>query len=123
MDLLPALQRSKENLLNLALFNFVYFDATHLPGTASIFILQLPKDGTSGRFPSWNMPNRNFSEFVKNREWDKINYGAFLKWNNFRGRNELLTGKIRLGYIKEYALAYSIPNLGKRAAAWSLHRF
>ncbi|MCK4992859.1 MAG: hypothetical protein KAS29_20320, partial [Bacteroidales bacterium] len=32
MELLPAFQRSKENLLNLTLFNFVYFDATHLPG-------------------------------------------------------------------------------------------
>ena len=51
---------------------------------------------------------------LKNRDWEKINYGAWLKWSNFRGRNELLTAKVRLGYVKEYSLAYSKPNLGKK---------
>ena len=37
-----------------------------------------------------------------------------MKWNNFRGRRELLTGKLRLGYVEEYALSYQIPNIGKK---------
>ena len=71
------------------------------------------------RWYIWPVPileyaERNFSTFIKNREWDKINYGAWLQWNNFRGKNELLAGKIRLGYINEYALSYSMPNIGKK---------
>lgn len=113
MDLLPALQRSKENLLNLTLFNFVYFDATHLPENRIIIYVTVTERWYIWPIPILEYAERNFSEFVKNREWDKINYGAFLKWKNFRGRNELVTGKIRVGYIQEYALAYSIPNMGK----------
>ena len=71
------------------------------------------------RWYFWPIPileyaDRNFNEFITNREWDKIVYGAWLKWNNFRGRNEFLNGKIRLGYINEYAISYKKPNLGKK---------
>ena len=36
MELLPALQRSKDNLLNLALFNFVYLNVKHLGNNRSM---------------------------------------------------------------------------------------
>jgi outer membrane protein assembly factor BamA len=64
--------------------------------------------------PILEYAERNFSEFITNKEWDKIVYGAWLKWNNFRGRNELLTGRIRLGYINEFALSYKKPNLDRK---------
>ena len=114
MDLIPAFQRSKENLLNTSLFNFVYFDANHLPGNRIIVEITVTERWYIWPVPILEYAERNFSEFITNREWDKIVYGAWLKWNNFRGRKELLTGKIRLGYINEYALAYNVPNLGKR---------
>lgn len=114
MELLPALQRSKENLMNLALFNFVHFDATHSPDNRINVHITVTERWYIWPIPILEYADRNFSEFIKNREWDKVNYGAYLKWNNFRGRNELLTGKLRLGYITEYALAYKKPNIGKR---------
>lgn len=114
MELLPSIQRSKENLLNLALFNFVTFDVTHSPGNRITIHIDVTERWYIWPVPILEYADRNFSEFLKNRDWEKINYGVWLKWNNFRGRNELLTAKIRLGYIKQYALAYSIPNLGKR---------
>lgn len=114
LELIPALQRSKENLLNTALFNFVFLDVSHLPGNRIII-----KISVTERWYIWPVPiveyaERNFSEFIKNREWDKMVYGAWLKWNNFRGRKELLTAKVRVGYLNEYALAYQMPNLGKK---------
>ncbi len=114
MDLLPSIQRSKENLLNLALFNFVNFDVSHSPGSRITIHIDVTERWYIWPVPILEYADRNFSEFIKNRDWEKINYGVWLKWNNFRGRNDLLTAKIRLGYIKQYALAYSIPNLGKR---------
>lgn len=114
IELLPSLQRCKENLLNLAIFNFVYFDATHLPHNRINIHITVTERWYIWPIPLLEYAERNFSEFIKNREWDKINYGAYFKWNNFRGRKELLTGKLRLGYIREYALAYTIPNIGKR---------
>lgn len=114
MELLSIFQKSKENLLNTSLFNFVYFDATHNPGNRINVHIAVTERWYIWPVPILEYAERNFSTFIQNREWDKINYGAWLKWNNFRGRKELLAGKIRLGYINEYALSYSIPNLGRK---------
>lgn len=114
MELIPFLQRCKENLLNTSLFNFVHFDAKHLPGNRIIIQIEVTERWYFWPIPIFEYAERNFSEFIKNREWDKLVYGAWLQWNNFRGRSELLRGKIRLGYINEYALSYDVPNLGKR---------
>jgi len=113
MELLPFLQRSKDNLLNLALFNFVNFGVTHLGENRIDVNLEVIERWYIWPVPILEYADRNFSTFIKNRDWDKINYGLWLRWSNFTGRNDLLTGKIRLGYIKEYSLAYSFPNLGK----------
>jgi len=113
MELLSAIQRSKENLLNLALFNFVQFDVSHSPGSLITIHIEVTERWYIWPVPILEYADRNFNEFIKNKDWDKINYGVWLKWNNFRGRNELLTAKIRLGYVKEYALTYTMPNLGK----------
>ncbi len=114
MELLPAFQRCRENLLNTSLFNFVYFDVEHISDNRIIVQIAVTERWYIWPVPILEYAERNFSEFIKNKEWDKLVYGAWLKWSNFRGRNELLTGKIRLGYINEYALAYHIPNIGKK---------
>lgn len=114
MELIPSLQRSRENLLNLALFNFVYLNVDHLGANRIDVIIEVTERWYIWPVPILEYADRNFDTFIQNRDWDKINYGVWLKWNNFRGRNELLTGKLRLGYVKEYALSYTKPNLGKR---------
>jgi outer membrane protein assembly factor BamA len=114
MQLLSTLQRSRENLLNLAIFNFVHLDIKHLGNNHIDVIISVIERWYIWPVPILEYADRNFSTFIQNRDWDKINYGAWLKWSNFRGRNELLTVKVRLGYVKEYSLAYSKPNLGKK---------
>ena len=114
IKLIPTLQKCKVNLMNTTLFNFVSFDAEHLPGNRIIVQVSVIERWYIWPVPILEYEERNFSEFIKNAEWDKLVYGVWLKWNNFRGRRELLTGKIRLGYVNEYALAYTIPNIGKK---------
>lgn len=114
MQLLSELQRSKDNLLNLAIFNFVNIGIQHLENSYIDVIVTVTERWYIWPVPILEYADRNFSTFIQDRNWDKINYGAWLKWNNFRGRNELLTGKIRLGYVKEYSLAFSKPNIGKK---------
>jgi outer membrane protein assembly factor BamA len=113
MQLLPSIQRSKDNLLNLALFNFVNFGITHLGENRIEVNIEVIERWYIWPVPILEYADRNFSTFIKNKDWEKINYGVWLKWNNFTGRNDLLSAKIRLGYIKQYSLAYSFPNLGK----------
>jgi outer membrane protein assembly factor BamA len=114
MDLIPKLQRCRENLLNTSLFNFVYLDVDHLENNHIIVEVTVTERWYIWPIPILEYAERNFNEFIKNREWDKIVYGAWLKWSNFRGRKEILEGKVRLGYINEYALSYQVPNLGRK---------
>jgi len=114
MQLLPSLQRSRENLLNLTIFNFVNLNVKHLGNNHIDVIIELTERWYVWPVPILEYADRNFSTFIQTRDWEKINYGAWLNWKNFRGRNELLTTKVRLGYVKEYALAYSKPNLGRK---------
>jgi len=114
MQLIPVFGRSRDNLLNLSLFNFVSLDAKHYPGNRIDVIIEVQE-----RWYIW--PNlifehgeRNLSTFLKEPEWSKLNYGMWLKWNNFRGRNEVLNAKIRLGYREQYVLQYEKPNLGMK---------
>ncbi len=112
-DLLSLLQRSRENLLNTSLFNFVTMDARHYPGNRIDVLISVTERWYIWPVPILEHADRNFSAFLENWDWSRINYGAWLKWENFRGRRELLTGKARLGYKEQYALGYSKPNLGK----------
>ena len=41
MELLPSIERSRENLLNIFLFNFVSFDAEHYPGNRIDIIINV----------------------------------------------------------------------------------
>jgi outer membrane protein assembly factor BamA len=113
MQLIPSLQRSRENLLILSIFNFVNLNVKHLGDNVIDVTVEVTERWYIWPVPILEYADRNFSTFIENWDWEKINYGAWLKWNNFRGRNELLTAKVRLGYVKEYGLAYSKPNLGK----------
>ncbi len=113
MELIPALQKSRENLLNTSLFNFVTMDVEHHPGNRIDVLINVTERWYIWPVPILEHADRNFSAFLENWDWSRINYGAWLKWENFRGRRELLTGKVRLGYKEQYALGYSKPNLGK----------
>ncbi|MFZ5939147.1 MAG: POTRA domain-containing protein [Bacteroidota bacterium] len=112
-ELISLLQKSRENLLNTSLFNFVTMDARHYPGNRIDVLVTVTERWYIWPVPILEHADRNFSEFLHNWDWSRINYGAWLKWENFRGRRELLTGKVRLGYKEQYSLGYSKPNLGK----------
>jgi len=48
---------------------------------------------------------------LKDKDWNKISYGAALTWLNFRGRNERITGFATFGYDPSFGFTYFNPNL------------
>ena len=113
MELLPTFERCRENLLNLSIFNFVSFDASHFPENRIDVIITVQERWYIWPTPIFEFADRNFSSFIEDFDWSHINYGLWLKWNNFRGRNEVLSTKLRLGYKEQYLLEYAKPNIGK----------
>lgn len=107
-----AIQRSKENLLNTSLFNFVDIFYKEEDTIIDVIIV------VSERWYIWPLPifelvDRNFNEWLLTKDFSRTNYGLNLIIYNFRGRNETLSFGFREGYTKKYSLQYTIPYISK----------
>jgi outer membrane protein assembly factor BamA len=108
------LERSRSNLRNVKLFNFVELDTcTGADGRLNVDVRVVE------RWYIWPVPlvelgDRNFREWWETKDMSRIDYGAFIFWNNFRGRNETVVLELRFGYNNRYQLRYEIPYLNKK---------
>lgn len=107
------IQRSIENLLNISLFNYVSIDTLFVNKNKINININLEERWYLWPYPIFEHADRNFSSFINNEDWDRINYGLFLLKNNFRGRNEILKIKARYGYKEQYLLNYKVPYVDK----------
>lgn len=120
-DTIPAteldkvFQQSHENLMNTSLFNFVTFEYTPVEGRAHYIDVTID---FLERWYVWPVPilefaDRNFNAWLRKRDWNRLNYGMFLTWNNFRGRREKVVVYSRFGYDEKYILSYQIPYINR----------
>ena len=116
-----AMQQSQKNLVNTSLFNFVTVDSVVVEGLPDH--LDLTFDFIE-RWYIWPVPifefaDRNVNEWLRKKDWSRLNYGFFLTWNNFRGRREKLIVYARFGYDEKYEISYQIPFINKKQT-WGL---
>ncbi len=105
-------KKSRQNLLNRSLFNFVEITCIQ-NDTSGLTDIQIH---VTERWYIWPLPifelaDRNFSVWWKSSDFSKVNYGIYTTHNNFRGRNERLRLLLRAGYNQNYMLAYENPYL------------
>ena len=118
IDLEKRIEQSKENLVNLKIFNFVTINKTENKDSIEI-IIEVIEKWYIWPYPVFEISERNFNtwweEFSDNNysDFSRLNYGVFFNWENFRGRNELLKLKIRKGFKEHYLLAYEVPYFNK----------
>lgn len=92
---------NKERIYSLGIFNHVRL----LPfGTATKNILLIEVE------ESWYIYPIPFAS-LKDNDWEKLSYGMFVRIENFRGRNETLTGSFSLGYDPSFSVNYFNPNI------------
>ena len=113
-NLYDRLKRSRENILNLGLFNTATILPTFL-GPHEIFITITVNE----RWFWWPAPilhfaDPNFNTWWLTKDFSRLNIGAYLYRYNMRGRNETLFAKVQLGYSKEFGLNYRVPFVDKR---------
>jgi hypothetical protein len=110
------ISRSKENLLNTLLFNFVFIDISFpFPGSRDVVI----HVNVIERWYIWPVPilkisDRNFNVWWKTKDFSRLSYGFYIDWRNFRGRKENLQLKFQWGYNRNTSLLYVIPYLNKK---------
>jgi len=110
-ELLIKIEKTRENILNTSLFNFVTINFTYQTDKEVVINIAVIERWYWWPYPILEHADRNFSSWLKNEEWDRVNYGLFILKNNFRGRNETLKIKFRLGYKQQYEIFYNNPNI------------
>ncbi|RLD64597.1 MAG: hypothetical protein DRJ01_00295 [Bacteroidetes bacterium] len=113
-NLAKLIKRSKENLLNISLFNYVSIKTSFVNKSNINIFINLEERWYLWPYPIFEHADRNLSSFIHNKDWDRINYGLFVLKNNFRGRNEILKIKARYGYKEQYLINYKIPYIDKK---------
>lgn len=112
--LYQQLGRSRDNLMNLGLFNTVDLLPNYL-GPHEVFILITLNE----RWYWWPQPlvrlaDPNFNTWWLTKDFRRINFGMEFFAFNMRGRNETLVAKAQLGYSREFGLTYRVPFVDRR---------
>ena len=117
--LIQHLERSKGNLWNLLLFNFVEIDTCQYEANVIDVVVRVTERWYVWPIPFVEFADRNLSEWWETKRWDRLDYGSLVRWSNFRGVNEELTLHLRFGFNNRYELRYKIPYLDK-AQKWGI---
>jgi len=110
---LEQCERSRQNIFNLKLFNFVSTTIdTISPGLIAINYAVIE------RWYLWPAPifeyvDPNLNTWFKTRDLRRVNVGFELSHDNFRGRNEKLKLKAKFGYNDAIELSYTKPYINK----------
>lgn len=112
-DLERRLKRSEDNLFNTRLFNSA--DINWIEDSCRLMLYVI----VSERWyffplPIFEVAERNFNTWWEHRDFSRVIYGMSLNWRNVTGRNDVVTGTVRLGYTQRLSLGYSIPNINRK---------
>lgn len=108
------MQRSRENLLNTPLFNYVNIDTIWESDGRLAFKIVVEERWYTWPYILFDFAGRNFNSWWKDRDLNTLNYGVMLEQYNFRGRNERLSVVASLGYERRLGLRYFDIALDRR---------
>ena len=128
-ELDQLIQRSRQNLLNTSLFNFVTVFLKNPRDLNADFVLDT-LEATIGychcvikmdfreRWYLWPQPilelfEQNINTWAKNPTLNRLSYGLYLSRYNFLGKKQVLTLTCKLGYAEQYGVSYTIPYIDR----------
>ncbi|PIY32546.1 MAG: hypothetical protein COZ08_06845, partial [Bacteroidetes bacterium CG_4_10_14_3_um_filter_42_6] len=104
--------KSRQNLMNRSLFNFVTITKIIDRELCDIRISMIE------RWYIWPIPiiqfaDRNLNAWIEKNDLKRLNYGIDLRVENFRGRMEKLNFVLQTGYDMVFAGHWTVPYLDK----------
>ncbi len=105
------LERSRQNLMNTGLFNTVTLLPVYLDQNS--VMVEVDVNERWYLWPSiiFDLADPNFNTWWLTKDFDRVNYGAYLYRYNLRGRNETGYIKAQFGYTRQFGFRYKVPNL------------
>ncbi len=97
-------------LYNLQLFHWV---KSELTDSKDEVIFKFQERWYFWPTPIFSLADRNISSWLKNMDFNRIDYGLHPAHYNFLGRNQRLTANLQEGFNKKYEIFYNIPYLNK----------
>jgi outer membrane protein assembly factor BamA len=114
-ELDSKMERSRQNLINTSLFNFVTFTRNFAEDSSRVIVsIDVKERWYLWPSPIFEIQDRNFNSWWEHKDLFRINYGMYLTMENVRGRNESAVLKFRKGYTELYGFSYKIPYLNKK---------
>ncbi len=113
-DLAENISKSRENLLNTSLFNFVTIDTVRKDSLNMNVKITVVERWYIWPFPIFELADRNFNVWWKTKDFSRTDYGVYIVKDNFRGRRESLKFKFQMGYNEDMAFSYTIPYINKK---------
>ncbi|HLG03067.1 MAG TPA: BamA/TamA family outer membrane protein [Bacteroidia bacterium] len=108
--------RSRENLLNTALFNFVAiapycsFDSLDPLCTRTDIVVSVRERWYTWPTPIFDVAEQNFNTWWQHgHNLERATYGFYLWRYNFRGRKESIALVCSFGYARQFGAQYAIP--------------
>jgi outer membrane protein assembly factor BamA len=113
-QLVGQFERSKELLMNTALFHEVVISLQKFQGYKIYVSIDVKERWYIFPIPYFKPVDRNLSEWVKQGLGiDRVNYGFKFSYYNFSGRNDRLKIWLITGYTKQLQFQYDIPYVDK----------
>jgi outer membrane protein assembly factor BamA len=97
---------SVNNLTKTSLFNFVEINVNESEDNNLTIIVKVTERWYIWPYIFLNQADRNFSEWWRTKDLDKLEYGVGLKINNFRGLGESILLNYHMGNFIKYELDY-----------------
>jgi len=113
-DLNEKIIQSQKNLINTGLFNFATITVVPISNIEVAIQIKVEERWYVWPSPIFELAETNFNTWWLTKDFSRTNYGAFINWKNFRGRNDNLYLKLRFGYNQEFRVSYRFPYFNKK---------
>ncbi len=105
------IRKSQNNLYNTRLFHYVKYTFTQRNDSIAV-TFNMQERWYLWPIPIFEYADPNLATWVRRKEIDYLNYGIVVEQRNFRGLNQKLRLKLRLGIREQYGIEYSFPKFG-----------
>jgi outer membrane protein assembly factor BamA len=113
-ELVKKFERSRELLLNTALFHDAVISLQRFQGYHIFVAIDVKERWYIFPIPYFKPVDRNLTEWVKQGLGiDRVNYGFKFSYYNFTGRNDRLKFWLITGYTKQIQFQYDLPYIDK----------
>jgi len=105
--------KSRQNLMNRSLFNFVTI-TKNVSGATCRIQVSVVERWYIWPIPIFQFADRNLNAWLQKGDLNRLNYGIDLRIENFRGRMERLNIIVQTGYDMRLAFRWTIPYLNAK---------